>query len=326
MKQALLLASLLLGALALSGCGREQAVADSAAAAAAAAKAKAEKMSYEKQIGEWRAGRLRRLTKPDGWLSLVGMHWVELGSTRVGSAPDNGTRLAVGPAHLGLVTVGKDGSVRFEPDSRADITINGQPAKGATVLVTDADPTQDSTVVGFNQQDASFVVIKRGDRHALRVRDALAPTRTGFAGIPYFPVDAAFRFKARFAPHPPGSKIDIVNIVGMVEKMDNPGTVTFQKDGKNFTLEAIDEGDHRLFLVYADRTSGHESYAASRFLYAEYPDASGATVVDFNEGYNPPYAFTAYSTCPLPPLQNRLDLAINAGEKKPIKPGAEGSN
>ena len=326
MKQSLLLTSLVLGVLALAGCGREPASADSAAAAAAAAKTRAEKSAYGKQITAWRANRIQRLTKPDGWLSLVGMHWLEAGSTRVGSAPDNGTRLAVGPAHLGLVTVGRDGSVRFEADSRANVTINGQPAKGTTTLVTDADPVHESTVVGFNQQDASFVVIRRGDRYALRVRDALAPTRTGFTSIPYFPVDRAFRFTARFTPHPPGSKIDIVNILGMVEKMDNPGTVSFQKDGKTFTLEAVDEGDHRLFLIYADRTSGHESYAASRFLYADYPDASGTTIVDFNEGYNPPCAFTAYSTCPMPPLRNRLDLVISAGEKKPLKSAVEASN
>ena len=87
------------------------------------------------------------------------------------------------------------------------------------------------------------------------------------------------------------------------------------------TLEAIDEGDHRLFFVIADRTSGHETYAASRFFYAAYPGADGTTVLDFNKAYNPPCAFTAFSTCPLPPNQNRLDLAITAGEKKARKPG-----
>ena len=104
--------------------------------------------------------------------------------------------------------------------------------------------------------------------------------------------------------------------------MANPGTVTFEKDGKAYTLEAVDEGDHRLFLMYADRTSGHDSYPASRYLYAEYPDAQGNTIVDFNKGYNPPCAFTDFATCPLPPLGNRLDLAITAGEKKPLKDDA----
>ena len=106
----------------------------------------------------------------------------------------------------------------------------------------------------------------------------------------------------------------------MVEPMDNPGTLTFEKDGKSFTVETVDEGDHRLFLVFADRTSGHQSYAASRFVYAEYPGKDGYTTLDFNEAYNPPCAFTPYSTCPMPPLKNRMDLAVTAGEMKPIKP------
>lgn len=304
-------------ALAVSACERGP----SPEQGAQASKANAERQAHEAEIRAWRVERVQRLTKPDGWLSLVGMHWLESGNTRVGSGAANGTRLAVGPAHVGVVKLGKDGVVRFTPEAGADITIDGQPASGEVVLATDADPTRDASVVGFNRGDASFIVIKRGDRHALRVRDALAPTRTGFLPLQYFPIDPAFRVRARFTPHAPGSKIEIINILGMVEPMDNPGTVSFEKDGKSFTLEAVDEGDHRLFFVYADRTSGHESYAASRFLYADYPDRTGMTTLDFNKGYNPPCAFTAYSTCPMPPLQNRLDLAITAGEKKPLKPG-----
>jgi uncharacterized protein (DUF1684 family) len=131
---------------------------------------------------------------------------------------------------------------------------------------------------------------------------------------------------AKFTAHPPGSKLAITNVLGMVEPMDNPGTVTFTRDGKPYTLEAVDEGDHQLFLMYADRTSGHESYPASRFLYADYPDAQGNTIVDFNKGYSPPCAFTDYATCPLPPASNRLDLAITAGEKKPPHPAPVATN
>jgi uncharacterized protein (DUF1684 family) len=305
--------------LALGACGKQEA---SPEEVRKAAQAKAMQQAYEAKIRAWRVERVQRLTKPDGWLSLVGMHWLDRGNTRIGSAADNGTRIAVGPAHVGVLLVDKDGAIRFTAERDAGVTVDGQPAAGQALLASDADPTREPSVVGFNKGDASFIVIKRGDRYALRVRDALAPTRTGFQPLQYFPIDPAFRFRAKFNPHAPGSRIDIVNILGIVEPMDNPGTVSFQKDGKPYTLEAVDEGDHRLFFVYADRTSGHESYAASRFVYSDYPDRSGYTTLDFNEGYNPPCAFTAYSTCPMPPLQNRLDLAITAGEKKPLKPGA----
>ena len=301
-------------ALALAACSKP------AADATVDAAEQARKDAYVTEINTWRQGRLQRLTKPDGWLSLVGMHWLDVGKTRIGADADNGTRLAVGPPHVGVLELDRDGKLEFVPESGGGILIDGQPATGPVKLVPDSEGTP--TVVGFNKGDASFIVIKRGDRFALRVKDALAPTRTGFPGIPYFDIDPSFRFDARFTPHPPGQKIEIVNILGIVEPMDNPGTVSFDKDGKTYTLEALDEGDHQLFLVYADRTSGHETYAAARFLYADWPDANNHTVVDFNKGYNPPCAFTPFSTCPMPPLSNRLDLAVTAGEKKPLKSGA----
>jgi uncharacterized protein (DUF1684 family) len=297
-----------------SACGKHDTPATTADADASG-------RAYEKEILDWRAERVMRLQKPDGWLSLVGMHWLPVGVTRVGSGPDNGTRLSVGPAHIGILSVSETGEIDLQVEPGVGITIDGASASGRARLLSDAQAEAPPTVVAFNKGDASFIVIKRGDRYALRVRDALAPTRTGFAGLDYFPIDPSFRFLAKFVPHAPGAKIEIVNILGIAEPMDNPGTVSFEKDGKSFSLEAVDEGDHRLFLIYADRTSGHESYPAARFLYADYPDATGTTVVDFNKGYNPPCAFTAYSTCPLPPPSNRLDLAIAAGEKKPRKPG-----
>jgi uncharacterized protein (DUF1684 family) len=315
MRKSLLILSLAAVLGTLAGCSRE------AAAPAVDASADAEKRAYEESIAAWRAGRLERLQRPAGWLSLVGMHWVEEGATRVGANPKFTTRLAVGPPELGTLILQKDGRLEFQPMPDAGVLIDGQPAAGTVNLVSDADG--EPTVVGFNKGDASFIVIKRGDKYALRVRDALAPTRTQFTGIDSFPINPDFRFKAKFTPHPPGKTIDVVNILSMVEPMANPGTLTFEKDGKQFTLEALDDtGDGQLFVVFADGTSGHETYPAARFLYTDPPGPDGTTILDFNKAYNPPCAFTQFSTCPTPPLSNRLPLRIEAGEKKPRKIGA----
>jgi uncharacterized protein len=299
--------------LVLAGCDKP------AAPAADQTAAKARHAAWVKEIGDERAARLQRLQKPDGWLSLVGMHWLELGNTRVGSAADNGTRLDVGPPHLGVVKREADGHLRFTPEPGVDVSVNGQATSAPVDLVSDADAGDAGpTVVGFNKGDASFIVIKRGDRYALRVRDALAPTRTSFPGIAYYDLDPSLRVVAKFTPHAAKQTIKIVNVLGMEEAMDNPGLLSFSHGGKAYSLEAVDEGDHRLFLIFADRTSGHESYSAARYLYAEYPGPDGTTVIDFNKTYNPPCAFTNFATCPLPPPTNRLDLAIRAGEKKPL--------
>ena len=281
------------------------------------AKEKAQKMQHQSEILQWRAERIEKLKQPDGWLSLVGMHWLPQGVTRVGSGPANGTRIKVGPANLGLITTNKRNQIWLQPDALAGLSIDGKPMTGRTELIPDTRGTP--TVVGLNGGRASFIVIERGGRLALRVRDADAPTRVQFTGIDSFPIDRKFRVEAEFTPHEAGRTIDVVNILGMVEPMMNPGTVRFKIGEQEFVLETIDEGDHRLFLVFADRTSGKQSYAAARFLYAEFPGSDGKTIVDFNMTYNPPCAFSAFSTCPMPPPENRMDIAITAGEMKPRK-------
>lgn len=314
MRLRLMSTALLLSAAALlAACGGGEDEAKRSEAAARAAKAA--RLAYDGQILAWRDERLARLQRPDGWLSLIGLHWITPGSTYVGSAQDNGTRLDIGPPQIGMMTLGKDGSVRLRVHPGAEVTIDGLPAEGEVPLVVDTQGKP--TVVGFNRGDASFVVIERGGRHGLRVRNAMAKTRTAFPGLDYFDIDPGFRFTARFEPHPPGKTLDIVNMLGMVEPMANPGRLSFDKDGKTYTVETVDEGDGQLFLIFADRTSGHDTYAASRFLYAAPAGKDGTTELDFNKAYNPPCAFTSFSTCPMPPPENRIDLAVTAGEKKP---------
>jgi len=123
-----------------------------------------------------------------------------------------------------------------------------------------------------------------------------------------------------FVPHPAGKTIEIADIIGTLNQVPNPGAIEFQRDGKTYRIEALDEGDDELFLVFADRTNGHGSYGAGRFLYAPRPDAQGRVALDFNQSYNPPCAFTPFATCPLPPPENRLDLAVLSGEKAYAKP------
>jgi uncharacterized protein (DUF1684 family) len=162
-----------------------------------------------------------------------------------------------------------------------------------------------------------FNVIKRGDRLGLRVKDAQAPTRTHFAGLDYFPTDVNYRVEARLDPYNPVKKIPIDDVTGMRSESDSPGALVFTLDGKEYRLDPIvEEGSDELFIIFRDLTSKDETYPAGRYLYAPKPGPDGRTVIDFNKAYNPPCAFTPYATCPLPPQQNRLDVRIEAGEKR----------
>ena len=300
--------------LAFAGCDGMNQSTDADLAAAAA-----EQAAFEADQQAWRDTRRERLLAPDGWASLVGLHWIDPGPHRVGSDEDNGIRTAMGPAHLGVMR-NEDGRVVFVPEAGANVLLDDAPMAGAAPLRSDAEPGGPS-VLSFDDGKGLATVIERAGRLALRVKHADAPTRTGFTGIEYWPGGRDWVVDARFEPHPAVRTIQIANIIGSLDDMANPGVVVFQRDGREYRIEALDEGGDELFLIFADRTSGHGSYSAGRYLYVPKPGADGRVRVDFNRAYNPPCAFTAFATCPLPPPENRLDLAITAGEKAYAAPG-----
>ncbi|MCD0248032.1 DUF1684 domain-containing protein [Xanthomonas melonis] len=293
----------LLVAAALIGCGRET--------PSPAAPAELDK-TFLADNAAWREERLRELRAPDGWTSLVGLHWLTLKAHYIGSSADSGIRLAVGPPKMGMVaTEGR--TVWFVPERGAALTVDGKPLSGRIRFQSDRDPQP--TTIRFDDGKGVLSLIQRGDRYALRVRHADAPSRTNFAGLEYWPLDPSWRITARYVPNDVGKTIPIVDIVGITSTQANAGAIEFERDGKTYRLETIGEPGRPGFVVFADRTSGHGSYPAGRFLDLDVPDASGHVVVDFNRAYNPPCAFTPFATCPLPPPENRIDLAVSAGEK-----------
>ncbi len=265
------------------------------------------------QAQQWQHKRLANLTAPGGWLSLVGLEWLKEGANRVGSASDNDIVLTVGPAHLGVITLANDGAMHMVLDKSSGATVDGQ-AVAEAALVDDMHAGEGGpTTVAFGS--ANFFVIDRDGRKALRVKDSNAETRTHFAGLDYFPIDPSWRIEADWVPFDPPHELEIGSVLGTINKEKVPGKAVFHRDGHTYELMPIQEEPDSLFFVIADRTSGRETYGAARFLYADLPK-DGKVVLDFNRAYNPPCAFTPFATCPLAPPENRLDVAITAGEKK----------
>jgi uncharacterized protein (DUF1684 family) len=190
--------------------------------------------------------------------------------------------------------------------------IEGVPA---TSMDLQTDAADKATVMKMGS--LTFFVIRRGDKFGLRVKDKQNPARARFAGLDYFPADPKWRLTSRFEPYNPPKIIPIVNVLGMVENMTSPGALSFEINGSGYRLDpVVEKGSKQLFVIFADKTSGRETYGAGRYLYVEPADADGKIVVDFNKSYNPPCAFTKFATCPLPPRQNRLAIRVEAGEKK----------
>jgi uncharacterized protein (DUF1684 family) len=253
------------------------------------------------------------LKREDGWLTLVGLFWLEPGENRFGSDktanrivfPEGTAPKAMGSLDLAGETV----TLRAKPE--ANLTADGKPAT-TMVVKTDADGEPTSLQHGRIR----FYVIKRGKRLGVRVKDSKNPALEAFHGIESFPVNLKWRFDARFDAYDPPKPVAIPNILGSTEQEKSPGAVVFQFGGKEYRIDAVKEaGSEDLFLIFGDQTNGLETYGGGRFLYADPPGKDGKVVVDFNKAYNPPCVFTPYATCPLPPAQNRLAVRVEAGEK-----------
>jgi hypothetical protein len=270
-------------------------------------------VDYQRSIAEWRARREAKLKAEDGWLTVVGLTWLKEGANRVGSNANFEVRLPKSaPASVGTLTL-KSGKVRFTPVPGIAVTMNGAPAK-ETDLKPDVDASYDRLAIGR----VKFFIIKREDKFGVRIKDNDSWARREFSGLKWYPVDPSWRVKAKYIPFDKPHTLIFDTAVGVKEQDQSPGYVTFQRNGKEYRLEPVVD-DNELWFVMRDQTSGKTTYGASRFLYAEMPKSGikqpGALEIDFNKAENPPCVFTDFATCPLPPPQNRLALAVTAGEQ-----------
>jgi uncharacterized protein len=271
----------------------------------------AKPLDYEAELRAWHQRRIANLTSDDGWLTLVGLHWLKEGHNPFGSAADNALVFPAGaPAHIGTFTQ-KGGKVTLTLKRGVSLTRDGQPFTGGE-LRSDAEGQPDVLSLGTLR----FYIIRRGERFGVRVKDTEAEARKKFHGIPIYPVSTAWRIEGRFQPAPKPRKMTVPTVLGTVEEMTSPGTIVFKVKGQEYQLDPVQEpGSDQFFIIFGDLTNRTETYGAGRFLYAE-PPKDGKVVLDFNRAYNPPCAFSSYATCPLPPPQNRLKVRVEAGEKR----------
>ena len=271
---------------------------------------------YVAQVERAREARANSLSTPDGWLSLVALEWLKPGDTTVGSGAGEKVRLEHAPAHLLTLHVDTSGTVSLV-DSAPGTTVGGQPAS--------AGPLPDGERAGsIRQGNLILSVIERGQggerRKYLRVRDAYAATRVHFHGLSWYPVEPKLHVVAKWTPSKPGTTLTIPNVLGQVSQEESPGVAEFVLNGQTLRLAPIQEDKRSLFFIFRDTTSRTTTYGAGRFLTTPLPSnglsSPGTVEMDFNMAVNPPCGYTPYATCPLPPEQNRLAVAIEGGEKR----------
>lgn len=267
-------------------------------------------IDFKQENDRWHARRIAALKAPDGWLNLAGLHWLEEGIQSFGS--DSSQAIVFPPGRIAP----KAGN--FE--RRGDLVVM-HASKGSGIMVDGKNARVDtifSPTMAIPPICATgslrWTIIKRGNRIGIRLRDLEHTSLQGFKGVDRFPADSKWRVTAQLVTDPFTRSIPITNVLGQVTQTPLVGRLHFKLDGRAFVLDALREGDE-LFIIFGDETSGLDTYGAGRFLYADMPDATGKTILDFNRAINPPCAFTPYATCPLPPRQNMLQVAVRAGER-----------
>ncbi|NJD23032.1 MAG: DUF1684 domain-containing protein [Melioribacter sp.] len=263
---------------------------------------------YVQEIKNWHNKRINNLKKENGWLNLAGLFWLNEGVNKFGSDKTNDIIFPEGkaPAFIGTLTL-KDSVVTLRVNKGIEVKSDGK-----FVTTTDLkNDLQGATVLEYNS--LRWFVIKRGDKYGIRLRDLESSLVKSFKGIDAYPVNSDWRFAAELEKYDPPKKLEITNILGMTEENISPGALVFTKDGRQFKLDALEEGD-QYFIIFADETSGEETYGAGRFIYVNKNDSTGKIILDFNKAFNPPCVFTKYATCPLPPKQNHLKMKVTAGE------------
>lgn len=260
-------------------------------------------------IKQWQQQRLERLRDKDGWLSLAGLFWLEEGENSFGSDPDNDivfpekAEAFCGTLHLA------DRIVTLRVAEGVEILTDGSPVKEMELLNDHSENT-----IRLQQGDLAWYIIKRGERYGIRLRDHQHPRLKELDHIPGYPIQTDYVVEASLEPFDEPRIMTVATpLEGYTEDYECPGILNFRIKRQDLELYPFKSGEG-YFLVIADETTGLETYGAGRFMYAM-PDTSGRIILDFNKAYNPPCAFSPFATCPMPPRENFLPVAIEAGEK-----------
>ena len=268
-------------------------------------------MSDKERYEKWKKERIERLKAENGWLNLAGLYWLEEGANTFGSDSSNSIVFPPQAApFMGTIYL-KDTVVSMKVTSNVEITGKG----GNKITAMDLAPDITGKPDQLNYKDLRWFIIRRGNKFGIRLRNLDAPLLHELDSIPGFPFDQSWIIEARFEKFDNPHKVIVPTVIGVDEEYKATGRLVFSVNGNNLELIPFDEGDNGFFIIFADQTSAKETYGGGRFLYAPKPDRKGMVKIDFNRAYNPPCAFTPYATCPLPPRENILQVAVTAGEK-----------
>ena len=267
--------------------------------------------AYEKSVQEYRTKMEATLKSDTGWLTVAGLHWLKPGETTVGSDPKSGFVLPAGKSAAKAGVFQFDGKkVVLKAQAGSGIQVNGKPFTEGPLIDDGADKKPDLVTLG----DLSMIVIERGGKFGIRLRDKTSKYRKEFTHRSWFPVKTEYKVSGKFLPYTTAKKLRVPTVIeGVIEEHESPGEIEFKLAGATHKAQVLKAGEGQLWLIFRDRSSGKATYPAGRFLYGDL-NKDGTVTFDFNKAYNPPCAYTPFATCPLPPRENSLKVTVEAGE------------
>ena len=265
---------------------------------------------YEQSINKWRQEMDTNLRRENGWLALAGLFWLRKGTNIIGSDRQSDIILpARAPRRLG--TFEFDGNnVTLNVEDQTLVEVNGVPT---THALLDADQEDIPSFITFN--DMRMVVVRRSKGVGIRLWDNTRQERRIFPRRQWYPVKEEFHIPATYTRYEQMKIVKMPDILGAVQDEEIHGYVTFEVKGQKHDLIATELPDHRLFIQFMDDTNDKSTYPSGRYYYTDAYEEGKPFFVDFNKAYNLPCAFTDYATCTFPPQENRLKVAIEAGER-----------
>ncbi len=257
--------------------------------------------AYAQRWSQWHAGHERRRADPHGFLAITGLHFLTSDPQRFADAPGS---WATGP-----------GGVTVTLSAGEELVVDGTPVTGEHRF--GPIPERGGITAGFG--DAVVEVARRGGFDVVRPRHPDHPLRAGYTGTPAYEPDEKWVLTGRYVPFDAPREVTVgAAVEGLHHVYESPGRVEFEAGGVPLALTVFNgSAPGALTALFTDATSGVTTYAANRSLAIGAPAADGTVVLDFDHATNLPCAYTDFATCPLPPAENRLPVAIEAGEQIP---------
>jgi uncharacterized protein len=257
------------------------------------------------RIREWRSEQDARMRSPKSPLARLAIRQLSRGHNVLGSGPNDALRFAEPGVPASAADFMWDGgTVQLEPLIPI-LTVDGQPAV-AGPLRWGANITLDPLTLTLEGGP---------DAPRLSVSDVSLPQFMKYNGLRYLPVNDAYRVPATFVAADNGRTLTLDTSTGGKRVMPHKGTLHFQLDGKDLSLDGFGSGErpNDLFVIFKDASNGKETYGPGRFVWVQAP-VDGKTVIDFNLAWNPLCAYSHSFSCPLAPSQNHLPVRVPVGE------------